>query len=470
MPQARPNMLILMPDQMRADCMSAVGHPQIKTPNMDRLCAEGTRLENAVTSCPLCMPARASFVNGLYSHNHFMWMNRGRMPAEDETFFQILQRAGYYTGHIGKSHYYDHAGQHMRDEEPYMHARGLDYVHEITGPWATTKTRSYMTDEWEKHGLYDKFKDDYRKRKENGPCSVWPSPLPTELHLDSYVGRIAEEFVKGYDRDEPFCLFVGFGGPHEPWDAPGEYAEMYSPAEAPAAIAASDPQEWLPEHAVERMTGGRVERMTAEDIGRLRANYYGKISLIDYWFGRIISACEEQGFWDDTLVVFWSDHGEMLGDQGRLHKNVFYESSIRVPLVLRWPGRIPEGETTRALAQQIDVFPTLVDAVDAPPSTRCQGKSLWPVISGKAESVRDAVLSEHAKGGREERNYMVRTERFKYAMDRLGRGYMLFDLEKDSGEQVNLIGHPDMKDVQAGMHQRLFELLADAQPCMRTGG
>jgi len=455
-----------MPDQMRADCISATGHPAIKTPNIDRLCAEGTRFPNAVTTCPLCMPARASFANGLYSHNHHMWRNAGHMPAEDETFFQLLQKAGYYTGHAGKSHYYEHvSGLHLMDMEGYMRARGLDYVHETTGPWATVQSRSYMTDEWERRGLYRAFLDDYAERREKGPLFVRPSPLPVELFMDSYIGAQAEKFLLEYDYSQPFCLFVGFGGPHEPWDAPGEYAAMYSPADMPVPIAAPEPPEWLPSAARERMLRGRHD-IPPDTAAKIQANYFGKISLIDHWVGRIISACEKRGIWDDLLVIFWSDHGEMLGDHARLHKNAFYESSILVPFMLRLPGKIAAGGVNTALVQQIDAFPTIVEAAGAEAGSRHLGRSLWPLLDGSAKSVRDAVLSEHANMGADDRNYMVRTERYKCAVDRHGRTFMLFDLNKDPFEQRNLAGHPEASVVENEMRELLFTLLTDAQPCM----
>ena len=123
MPNPHPPILILMPDQLRADTMACAGHPLIRTPNMDRLASEGVRFSNAHTVSPICMPARASFINGLYAHNHHMWTNRGEMPRDDETFFHHLQAAGYFTAHVGKSHYYVHGDFHMRDREDIcMHA------------------------------------------------------------------------------------------------------------------------------------------------------------------------------------------------------------------------------------------------------------------------------------------------------------------------------------------------------------
>ncbi len=450
-----------MPDQHRADCMSCAGHPQIRTPNMDRLAAEGMRFANAITACPLCMPARASFIAGQYVHNHSMWTNRGELLPGEESLFRRLQENGYYTAHIGKSHYYEHRDFHMRDREPYMHSRGLDYVHETTGPWATCRTDSYMTDLWAERGYLEAFRQDYARRRERAPrISVWASPLPVELFMDSYIGSEAVRFVEDYDRQAPFALFVGFGGPHEPWDAPGDYATMYDPDQTPPPIPPADPGPWVPGYAAEWQRNGRQKAMTMDDVGRLRANYYGKITLIDHWLGRILDACERRGFLDDLLVVFWSDHGEMAGDHWRLHKSVFYEGALRIPFIIRWPGRVPARRVCDALAQTVDIMPTILEAVRATVPRTCLGKSLWPVIEGRAESVRDAAFSEIEAGGR--RNIMVRTTRHKYAIHGDGTGYLLYDLAEDPGEQNNLIGHPETAELESQLRELIFRFLASA--------
>ena len=465
MAEKQPNILILMPDQLRADTMGCADHPLIKTPNMDLLASEGVRFSSAFTVCPICMPARASFISGLYPHNHSMWSNAGQLPANDETFFHHLQDSNYYVAYVGKSHYYSHSRLHMRDCEDYMHARGIDYVHETTGPWATVTTNSYMTDHWQEKGLLKAFRDDYLKRREHGNRSVWPSPLPVDEFMDSYIGRKAVEFINSYSEDEPFCLFVGFGGPHEPWDAPGEYATMYSPDDTPPHIPPAEPGEWVTEYGAQRMEQGRINGMTEEEIRKIRANYYGKVSLIDRWFGEIFAALQRRGCWDDTLAVLWSDHGEMAGDHLRLHKSVFYNSSVRVPLMIRWPGQINSGITSDALAQNIDVYPTLLEAIGAEPSKRCFGRSLWPVLRDPEAEHREAVFSEISSRGHH--NTMVCTQRHKYTMDSAGEGYMLYDVTEDPEEQNNLIGHPDRQGVEQECRDRILRFLVDTQCRMK---
>jgi len=461
----QPHVLILMPDQLRADCMGAAGHPQIRTPNLDRLAAEGVRFTEAHTVSAVCMPARASFINGLYPHNHQMWTNRGQMPPDDETFFHHLQRAGYHTAHIGKSHYHPHGGRHLREAEGYMRARGFDYVHETTGPWATLTTDSYLTDHWQSLGLLQAFRDDYRERQKAGPLLVRPSPLPTGEFPDSYVGRRAVEFIESYDRDQPMALFVGFGGPHEPWDAPGEYATMYDPSQAPPPIPPGECGDWLPDLARRRLLDV-VPGMTPGHIAAIRANYYGKISLVDHWIGRIREALERRGWLDDTFIILWSDHGEMAGDHGRLHKSIFFRSALNVPLVLRWPGRVAPGRTSAALVEIIDVFPTILEGLGLPPSRRCQGRSLWPVLDDADRPHRDAVFCEVET--QSTYGTMVRTERYKYAVDQDGVGYQLFDLAEDPDERRNLVGHPDARALESQLRERLLRFHLEIQVRLRN--
>jgi arylsulfatase A-like enzyme len=475
MPARRPHILVIMTDQQRADALRCAGHPVLRTPHLDRLAARGVRFANAFTVAPLCMPARASLLSGLYPHNHGLWSNQAtpanELPAGDETVFRLLRDAGYATGHIGKGHYYAwNLVRHLKEREEYVRALGFDYVHETTGPHFARTIRSSLTDHWEALGLYQRFRAGYAPPQgtPRRPWDIIPSPLPVEEHLDSYVGRVATEFVERYTGHRPFALFVGFGGPHEPWDAPGEYATMYDPAQVPPPIPAAEPGPWVPPAAAARMRAGRVEGMAEAHVRQLRANYYGKISLIDYWVGQILGAVEQRGWRDETLVVFTSDHGEMAGDHGRLHKTVFYESSIRIPLLVSWPGQTAAGAVAAGLVESIDLVPTLLEAAGAAPARRSLGRSLWPALRDPAATLRDDVLSEVQAGygapDHARNTLMLRTERYKYAVDGNGDGFLLHDLAADPQEQTNLIGHPDCGALEAVLRDRLFRRLVRCQP------
>jgi len=206
---------------------------------------------------------------------------------------------------------------------------------------------------------------------------------------------------------------------------------------------------------------GVIQDVAEEDFRRIRANYYGKVSLIDHWVGEVIGAFKRKGWLEDTLVVFWSDHGEMAGDHGRLGKAVFHEPSALVPLIVRYPGEVPAGATSDALVEILDVFPTLLEAAGAEPSERCLGRSLWGVLRRPNSQHRRAVFSEIFTFGRY--NFMVRTERYKYALDDAGEGYLLYDLEADPEEQENLIGRPDVRKVEEEHRELILRFLAGSQ-------
>jgi arylsulfatase A-like enzyme len=202
--------------------------------------------------------------------------------------------------------------------------------------------------------------------------------------------------------------------------------------------------------------------LTPEQVARIRGNYYGKISLVDHWIGRILDALAERGWSEDTLVVFWSDHGEMAGDHAHLFKSVLYESAVRVPLILRWPGRAVAGQTSAALAEIIDVFPTLLEALELPPSRRCLGRSLLPLLQDPAAPHREASFSEAVTYGKEHIT-MVRTPTHKYVVDEHSRGCHLYDLQADPGERRNLVGHPGYREIEGELRERVLAFLLSAQ-------
>ena len=219
----------------------------------------------------------------------------------------------------------------------------------------------------------------------------------------------------------------------------------------------------------------RADALGCTGHPQLRANYYGKISLIDDWLGQILQACAAKGCLDNLLIVSWSDHGEMLGDHQLLHKSHFFESSVRVPLLVSWPAKIRTGQHSDALVETLDIAPTVLEAAGIDIPARCMGKSLWPLLEEGADQVgfRDAAFSEihftppwpgHPKMPQSEhrRNFMVRTDRYKYAVDETGQGYMLYDLDKDPRERNNLIGHPNERATENEMRDHLLKFLCRA--------
>lgn len=469
-----PHILILMTDQQRADCLSCAGNTLIQTPNMDRIAAEGVLFSNAYTTSPVCMPARSSFLSGLYSHNHGQWWNYGRLSANTDTYLHHLKRAGYHTCHVGKSHLYPHErGAHLDEEKPFMHALGWMDVLETTGPHATVYTDSIMTDHWQKIGCLDTFRNDYKRRtearKENAKIATWPSPMPKGETLDDFIGHTAVQYISEYDSKEPVLLFVGFGGPHEPWDPPADWAARYNPSAMKPAKPITEPGHWVPPAAAghQRLLQNDESPLTTEVAARIRALYYAKISHIDWWCGQVVDAFKKRGFLDNTAIIFWSDHGEMLCDKGRLHKTVFYEESVHVPLIIRPPKMENPGRVSKSIVSLVDIFPTLLDIAGCEPKEECFGRSLMPLFSDLNATINDAVFSEiqtmmHHDGHLKFRT-MAFDGRFKMVVDNTGTPLKLYDLAEDPEEAVNLVGKKETEETISHLRDLMLDWYLNTQ-------
>jgi arylsulfatase len=450
----QPHIIILMTDQQRADGLSCAGHPVLKTPHMDGLAAQGVRFSHAYTTCPVCMPARSSFLSGLYCHNHGQWYNYGKLPAETQTYAADLAAHGYHTCHIGKSHYYDHKnGEHLDQYQPYLRSLGWQEAFETTGPYATMHTDSILTDRWRKLGCLQTFREDYEKRKKMGGTATWPSPLPPGETADDFVGRTVVDYISNYQRKQPLLVFASFGGPHDPWDPPADWAARYNPAEMDAPLPTTAPPSWAsPEAAAfqAKLQPGNSP-YTPDVARRIRSLYYAKISHIDDWFGHIFTALKARGMFENSVIVHWSDHGEMLCDKGRIQKSVFYEPSARVPLIIRAPNKA-RGAVCSGLASIIDVYPTLLELAGCKTAPNGFGHSLLPALSEPSAQLRDAVFSEIDHPART----MIRDRRHKLVVDTQGTVLKLYDLAEDPREEVNLAGKPGTEDLVAALKHRML--------------
>ena len=363
-----PDVLLILTDQWNPRMLGCAGHAQVRTPNLDALAGEGIHLDAAYTQSPVCMPARGSLASGLYPHNHGFWSNfAGRkFPAEQITLFRDLQRAGYRTAKIGKYHYFnpEWGGSHA-DHGAYYDALGLDWAQELPTPYMGPYLRNEYTEHLKREGLLDAYLQDIAFRFEQGDHDVVAaSPLPPEDHPDGYIARQSLAYIETCPTDKPMFLCVSFPGPHSPYDAPGEYATMFDPEEM--VLAPNVPEQ--------------IRHFDRKHVRKAQANYFGKLAALDHWVGQLVETMKRRAAWESALVIFAADHGEHLGSHGRMAKGWFTEESARVPMILRWPDHIPPGQRTNALAELIDVYPTIVDAV-APRSHRGVSAcpcSRWP--------------------------------------------------------------------------------------------
>ena len=446
----RPDIVVFLTDQFNPRTLGCAGDPVIQTPHIDSLADEGVFFDAAYSVCPVCMPARGSLVSGLYPHNHGFWSNytERAFPAELATVFNDIRGAGYLTAQIGKFHHFNPKwGGDFEDHADYYRALGFEFAEETTGPYMTPFHKAEYTRYLQSEGLLDVYLHDIAERLERGQYTVKPSPVPPDAHNDAFIGRRATEFIGGAPEDRPLCLVVSFPGPHTPMDAPGEYYSMYDPADVP-----------MPPN-VQEVSRPKGQAFTLDMLRRMRANYYGKITLIDDWVGRVIEAMRRRGTWDNTLAFFTADHGEMLGAHGAMGKCRFCEESSRVPMIVRWPGRAAPGRRTGALAEIIDVGASVIDAIGAIPTDGQFGRSLLPVLTGQAESVRDAAFSEIRMGG--DFAYMVRAAEYKWW--RTPKQERLHDVSQDPYELNDLSQSPGHERVREEMKGRLADFLMRTQ-------
>jgi arylsulfatase len=451
-----PNILFLMTDQLRAD---AVG-PQAwtRTPNLNRIAAEGVTFTAAVTNSPVCVPARVSLATGLYPHNTGVWRNCDYdMPAATPTWMQAIRDSGYRTSLFGKTHLHRHAGD-LRDRENLLRAYGLDDIDEIGGPRASVHVGSHMTDRWKQLGLLQSYQEDYAERFGNRPWVARPSTLPLEEYADVYVARQASAYLEAYDRPQPWFCWVSFGGPHEPWDAPEPYASMYQPGGMPKPIPPCLDHEKI-DGNLGAMLRDRPE-MSAAEIAALRANYAGNVTLIDEQIGKILDVIAARGELDNTLIVFTSDHGEMNGDHGLIYKENFLSASVRVPLLIRpapAQGELPRGVVCDAPIELFDVGPTMAEAAGGGLKYSQFGRSLLPLLAEPDGQHRRFVVSELSG------EIMIMDRRWKLVFNCGGRPCLLFDQQEDPDETVNRVDDPDCSRLVETLREQLFQHLLQTQ-------
>ena len=435
----RPNILFIMTDQLRYDAISEKEGSSRYTPNLDALADCAVQFTNCFTTSPICAPARASLLSALYPHQMGIWNNDPHIfPKKAKNWVKILKAQGYRTSIFGKTHYYPYNGSvpDMRQAEPLLAAYGYDDIDEIPGPRVSGKLLSHMTALWKEKGYLDIVREDLQRRYSGKHTCTEPSPLPLSLYPDVYVGSKANEYLRAYDRSEPFFCFVSFGGPHDPWDCPTEYSKRFDSCKM------QTPRPCFTDNNPDRPQGVWDEEqhhppLDMQDIEAVRKNYAGKVSLIDEQIGMLFDTLRKKNVWDDTLIIFTSDHGEMLGDCQRLYKQNFLEPSVHIPLLVKQPYQTTAVQSN-ALVELLDIGPTFVDYAETTMDYPAEGISLRGLCEQTQESIRGVQFSEYNQ------EIMVFDGRWKLVVNKEKEPYLLFDLESDPFEQSNVVTfHPD---------------------------
>ncbi len=422
----RPNILFVMVDEMRFDAMGCAGHPTVKTPTLDALAAQGVMFRNAYTVSPVCCPARASVFSGRYPHVH--GVRRNGLPHNDGEIFlpSILRHYGYHTAIAGKLHY-----------NPKRFDYGFDVFHTFTneGPSPENGHIAYLRN---KHGRgaakwavkkgTQPWPDD-ELGKDVGEFAYPMEDFETEWITDRSIAYLRERARA----QQPFFLFTSYLKPHSPSVEPKPYFDLYDPAKIPVKP--------LPPNAKEQRARakGRARRKFIDDEQMQRvmtALYYGAITHIDNELKRLFVELERLGLAGNTIVVFTSDHGNMLGDRGLWFKDFMYEGSAHVPLLMKIPGG--RKHEVKEIVENIDLAPTLLDLAGLPVPAGIQGRSCRRLLETgrqpgwKNRCISDLTATMHLAGS------------YKY-IDNHNGILELYDLSKDPEEKNNLASDPRSK-------------------------
>jgi arylsulfatase len=448
---SKPNILFLMTDQHRGDCLGCAGNRVIRTPNLDSLAADGVLFTNAYTSTPSCTPARSAILTGLSPWHHGM-LGYGRIAGQYP--FELpgaLRQAGYYLFGIGKMHWY-----------PQKKLRGYHGL--LVDESGRVETPGFVSDYrlWFRQQAPDLDPDatgigwnDYRAKA---------YVLPERLHPTTWTGAQAVEFIERYDRPEPFLLKVSFARPHSPYDPPQRFLDMYRTDDMPVPHIG----DWAGRNAPHEEPPN--PSLWHGDLGVRRAQesrraYYGSVTFIDEQIGHIVTALKKRGLYDNTLIVFFADHGDMLGDHHLWRKTYAYEGSAQIPMLLRWPRSMGMAQRRGGkLLQPVelrDVLPTFLDAAGAAIPSHLDGRSLLELVRGRTDQWRPFIDLEHSMCYSNDHWTALTDGKQKYIYYAYDGREQLFDLDKDPRECHDLAGESDAQDTLKLWRQRMVAHLSE---------
>jgi arylsulfatase A-like enzyme len=435
----RPNIICFVGEGLRWDELSSTGNRLLHTPNMDRIGREGCTFHNAFVVNALCLPSRATLLTGMYSHTTGAVSNvEGKIPPRFPLVSDILQQAGYETAFIGKSH--------------------------IEG--------ALMDHKWDYYFGFVGQADYYRPRITEGVRGKYgPAKLYEGEYVDTLLTRKAVEWLK-QERSGPFCLFLWFYAPHAPFYRPKDMVNDFNGVPIPKPATFDEDLKGYPgkpravADADDKIGSSEVFSDDPRSLEELVKDHYVGVEDNDRNVGAVWKELERQSITHQTAMLLSSDHGFLLGEHHLYDKRLMYEPSIRVPMMLRYPGRVKPGTTSDAMVLNLDVAPTLLDIADLPVPAAMQGKSMLPLAEGKSDPAwrKDWLYEYYEYPGFENVRPCrgIRTERYKLIHFFLQpEEFELYDLKTDPDEAHNLYGNPAYAELTAHLKERLAALRSE---------
>ncbi|MDF2959538.1 MAG: hypothetical protein K0S39_1273 [Paenibacillus sp.] len=440
--KTRPNILIVMSDEHAAHMAGCYGHPEVKTPQMDRLAAQGIRFDNAYCNSPMCVPSRMSFLTGQYAFQVDGWDNGSPLRADTPTFAHYFEASDYETVLCGR-----------------MHMVGEDRLHGFG------KRLFDDMDSWKSYNQKPARTPEARRSSNSHVTQCGPGQGSWQQY-DAHVADLSLRYLEAkaeFGYAKPWLMVSGFMFPHFPLIAPPEYYQLYDPDKLKLP-------EWMNERLEDQHPAIRQLRYTfcndqpvpEETVRKALASYYGLITLVDDYLGRMLDVVDGSSLKENTIVVYISDHGEMAGQHGIWQKQCFYESSVKVPMIIRMPECLG-GKSIKENVSLVDLIPTILELAGIKLPSSLSGRSLLPLIhdSNKAAAPR-VVFSEYHAQGMLHAAFMIKKENYKYNYyAEYPDQPELFQLDTDPGEQVNLAGRAEMASILREMHSELTAIVGD---------
>lgn len=460
----QPNVLWICTDQQRYDTLGCYGNEYVSTPTIDGLAEQGTHFRRCFSQNPVCTPSRASFLTGRYPRTTRARQNGQDIPDDEIPVTRMLADEGYTCGLAGKLHL--SSCHPYRDQNPDREQRIDDgyaefhWSHDVGTGWPTNEYHHWLR----RRGIQ------FERTPVEGSDHVTTS-VPSEHHQTTWCTERAIDFIEAHgNRDNPWLHSVNFFDPHPPFDPPPEYLEPYLDDLEELPLPNCGDGELEEKDALRELRASQgfqdewTPEMDDDDHRLVRAAYWAMCDHVDDQVGRLLEALERTGQRDETIVIFMSDHGTMLGDHGVYRKGPYmYEPAIRVPLIVAGPG-IEASVEADALVELSDIAPTVLDATGIEIPARVQTESLWPILSGESDpdDHRDDVYCEHydsmvAEDHSIPHGTMVRTDRYRLVRWHVLDDGELYDLREDPDERNDRWDDPEYADVKT----RLLERLSD---------
>lgn len=462
------NILLIVIDQLRFDALGFMGNEIVKTPHIDTLAGEGIIFNKAYTACSSCIPSRAAIFTGLAPKNHkrigymdgVAWEYENTLPKE-------LTKQGYYTQCVGKMHVSplrNSLGFHNVE----LHDGYLHYYRRETTP-------SYEN---------QKIADDYYYWLKNElgieadasdtgiDCNSWvsrPWIYDEKYHPTNWVSSRSIDFLRRRDRDKPFFLMASYVRPHPPFDAPAYYFDLYKNKDIPK----SPIGDWVDEDIIKNMPKDVISSIAPNDdelVRQAKIGYYACITHLDHQIGRLIQELKERHLYDNTLIIFTSDHGELLMDHNLFRKSLPYEGATHIPFFISGGYnalKCVRNSVCNSLIELRDILPTIVDYAGGDIPQNIDGKSLLPLLEKPSEDIRDYLHGEHSYGDKS--NHFIVTKKDKYIWFYKTGEEQYFNMEDDPMEEKNLIKDIKYKERIEHLKKYLIEELKDREENFTDG-